>query len=262
MSKKRTPTKRQKPRKTVPKSECWPAYYAHDDIGYLWAREAIRYGNAEILALYLWQADEIDPRVRRELAEMRHAASIVAMLAATMDRRAALSARTMSAVRRQCPNTHPGSSARIRSTSIKESPRCLSSILRARWHRCRVSVLTAATAACVACPGWAPMALIVASSFGVSPPFIGTGVRLVFWDTLVAVVMGTPPAKRVLVFSLRTRGDWWRRCLCADVHLLSVGANDRPTGSSDCSSKSRGQPQPWIRCRKYCARFALQEACL
>jgi hypothetical protein len=70
MSKKRTPTKRQKPRKTVPKSECWPAYYAHDDIGYLWAREAIRYGNAEILALYLWQADEIDPRVRRELAEM------------------------------------------------------------------------------------------------------------------------------------------------------------------------------------------------
>ena len=41
-----------------------------DDIGYLWAREAIRYGNAEILALYLWQADEIDPRVRRELAGM------------------------------------------------------------------------------------------------------------------------------------------------------------------------------------------------
>ena len=70
MSKKRTPTKRQKPRKTAPKPECWPAYYPHDDIGYLWAREAIRYGKAEILALYLWQADEIDPRVRRELAEM------------------------------------------------------------------------------------------------------------------------------------------------------------------------------------------------
>ena len=70
MSKKRTPTKRQKPRKTAPKPECWPAYYPHDDIGYLWAREAIRYGNAEILALYLWQADEIDPRVRRELAGM------------------------------------------------------------------------------------------------------------------------------------------------------------------------------------------------
>ena len=70
MSKKRTPTKRQKPRKTAPKPECWPAYYPHDDIGYLWAQEAIRYGNAEILALHLWQADEIDPRVRRELAEM------------------------------------------------------------------------------------------------------------------------------------------------------------------------------------------------
>ena len=69
MPKKRTPTKREKPRKTAPKPECWPAY-AHDDVGYLWAREAIRYGNAEILARYLWQADEIDPRVRRELAEM------------------------------------------------------------------------------------------------------------------------------------------------------------------------------------------------
>ena len=69
MPKKRTPTKRQKPRKTAPKPACWPAY-AHDDVGYLWAREAIRYGNAEILARYLWQADEIDPRVRRELAEM------------------------------------------------------------------------------------------------------------------------------------------------------------------------------------------------
>jgi hypothetical protein len=34
------------------------------------AREAIRYGNAEILARYLRQPDEIDPRVRRALAEM------------------------------------------------------------------------------------------------------------------------------------------------------------------------------------------------
>jgi hypothetical protein len=69
MSKKRTPTKRQKPRKTVSKPDCWPPY-APDDIGRWWALEAIRYGNAEILARYLWQADEIDPRVRRELAEM------------------------------------------------------------------------------------------------------------------------------------------------------------------------------------------------
>ena len=69
MQKKRTPTKPQKPRKIAPKPECWPAY-AYEDNGHLWAREAIRYGNAEILAKYLWQADEIDPRVRRELAEM------------------------------------------------------------------------------------------------------------------------------------------------------------------------------------------------
>ena len=68
MSKKRL---RQSPKTTkiAPKPECWPAY-PHDDVGYLWAREAIRYGNAEILARHLWQADEIDPRVRRELAEM------------------------------------------------------------------------------------------------------------------------------------------------------------------------------------------------
>jgi len=69
MAKKSTPTKPQKPRKIAPKPECWPAY-VHDDIDHMWAREAIRYGNAAILARYLWQADEIDPRVRRELAEM------------------------------------------------------------------------------------------------------------------------------------------------------------------------------------------------
>jgi hypothetical protein len=68
MSKKGTPTKRRKPRKTTPQR--WPAYYPHDDIGYVWVRDAIRYGNAELLALYLWHADEIDSRVRRELAEM------------------------------------------------------------------------------------------------------------------------------------------------------------------------------------------------
>ena len=69
MPKKSTPTKPQKPRKIAAKPECWPAY-AHDDIDHWWAREAIRHGNAAILARYLWQADEIDPRVRRELAEM------------------------------------------------------------------------------------------------------------------------------------------------------------------------------------------------
>jgi hypothetical protein len=69
MPKKSTPIKPQKPRKIAPKPECWPPY-KHDDIDHLWAREAIRCGNAEILAQYLWQADEIDPGVRRELAEM------------------------------------------------------------------------------------------------------------------------------------------------------------------------------------------------
>src|SRR6476659_794439 len=69
MPKKRTPTKPQKPRKIAPEPEVWPAY-VHDDINHLWAREAIRYGNAAILARYLRKADEIDPRVRRELAEM------------------------------------------------------------------------------------------------------------------------------------------------------------------------------------------------
>ena len=68
MPKKRTPTKPQKPRKIAPTSDCWP--YQHDYIHPMWAREAIRYGNAATLAQYLWQADEIDPRVRRELAEM------------------------------------------------------------------------------------------------------------------------------------------------------------------------------------------------
>ena len=48
------------PRKTAPKPACWPAY-AHDYVGYCGPR-VIRYGNAEILARYLWQAVEIDPR--------------------------------------------------------------------------------------------------------------------------------------------------------------------------------------------------------
>jgi hypothetical protein len=67
MPKKSTPTKPQKPRKITPK-ECWP--YEYEDIDHLWAREAISYGNAAILARYLREAKEIDPTVRRELAEM------------------------------------------------------------------------------------------------------------------------------------------------------------------------------------------------
>jgi predicted DNA-binding transcriptional regulator AlpA len=69
MPKKSTPTKPKNPRKIAPKPECWPPY-APDDIGRRWALEAIRHGNAAILARYLWQVDEIDSAVRRELAEM------------------------------------------------------------------------------------------------------------------------------------------------------------------------------------------------
>ena len=68
MPKKSTPTKPQKPRKIAAGPERWP--YEYEDIDHLWAREAIFHGNGAILARYLREADEIDPRVRRELAEM------------------------------------------------------------------------------------------------------------------------------------------------------------------------------------------------
>jgi hypothetical protein len=69
MSKKRTPTKPQKPRKiTVSAHPLWP--YVYEDVDHWWALEAIQHGNGAILVRYLREADEIDPRVRRELAEM------------------------------------------------------------------------------------------------------------------------------------------------------------------------------------------------
>lgn len=68
MPKKSTPTKPQKPRKIAPNPQCWP--YEYEDIDHVWALEAIFHGNGAILARYLREADEIDPRVRRELAEM------------------------------------------------------------------------------------------------------------------------------------------------------------------------------------------------
>jgi hypothetical protein len=68
MPKKITPTKPQKPRKIAPNPQCWP--YEYEDINHLWALEAILHGNGAILARYLREADEIDPQVRRELAEM------------------------------------------------------------------------------------------------------------------------------------------------------------------------------------------------
>jgi len=68
MPKKSTPTKPQKARKIAAAPQRWPCEY--DDINHMWARDAIFHGNGAILARYLREVDEIDPRVRRELAEM------------------------------------------------------------------------------------------------------------------------------------------------------------------------------------------------
>jgi hypothetical protein len=68
VAKKSTPIKRQKVRKIAPIPECWP--YEYEDIDHWWALEAIRYGNGSILARYLREVDEIDPRVQRDLAEV------------------------------------------------------------------------------------------------------------------------------------------------------------------------------------------------
>jgi len=63
-----TPIKPPKARKVAPDPWCWPPEY--EDIDEWWALEAIRYGNGAILARYLNQVNEIDPRVRRGLAEL------------------------------------------------------------------------------------------------------------------------------------------------------------------------------------------------
>jgi hypothetical protein len=64
MSKKATPTRKT----TVNHSQKWPQIY--EDVGHWCALEAIQHGNRAILVRYLREADEIDQRVRRELAEM------------------------------------------------------------------------------------------------------------------------------------------------------------------------------------------------
>ena len=70
MRKKRTPTKPQKPRKiSVSAHLSWPTF-VYEDVDYTWALEAIHHGNGAILVRYLREADKIDPRVRREIAEM------------------------------------------------------------------------------------------------------------------------------------------------------------------------------------------------
>jgi hypothetical protein len=68
MSKKSTPTNLPKPRKVAAGPNRWPAEY--EDVDHMWARDAIFHGNGAILARYLREADEIDPRIRRELGEM------------------------------------------------------------------------------------------------------------------------------------------------------------------------------------------------
>ena len=68
MQKKSTATKPKKPRKTAVGDPWWP--YEYEDVNLFYALEAIQHGNGAILARYLREADEIDPRVRRELAEM------------------------------------------------------------------------------------------------------------------------------------------------------------------------------------------------
>ena len=68
MAKKSTPIKPQKARKIAVDPYYWPLEY--EDIDHWWALEAIRYGNGSILARYLREVDEIDPRVQRDLAEV------------------------------------------------------------------------------------------------------------------------------------------------------------------------------------------------
>jgi hypothetical protein len=69
MAKKSTPIKPQKARKIAVDPYYWPLEY--EDIDHWWALEAIRHGNGSILGRYLREVDEIDPRVRRELAKIQ-----------------------------------------------------------------------------------------------------------------------------------------------------------------------------------------------
>jgi hypothetical protein len=68
VAKKNTPVRPQKARKIVADPLSWPQEY--EDLDEVWALEAIRHGNGLILARYLREVDEIDPRVRRDLAEI------------------------------------------------------------------------------------------------------------------------------------------------------------------------------------------------
>ena len=62
------PIKLPKAHKIGTDPQSWP--YEYEDVDHWWALEAIRYGNASILARYLREVDEVDPRVCRSLAEI------------------------------------------------------------------------------------------------------------------------------------------------------------------------------------------------
>ena len=68
MAKKSTPVRPQKARKIAADPQSWPQEY--EDLDWVWALEAIHHGNGPVLARYLREVDEIDPRVRRDLAEI------------------------------------------------------------------------------------------------------------------------------------------------------------------------------------------------
>ena len=68
MAKKSTPVRPQKARKIAADPQSWPQEY--EDLDEVWALEAIYHGNGPILARYLRKVEEIDPRVRRDLAEI------------------------------------------------------------------------------------------------------------------------------------------------------------------------------------------------
>ena len=66
------PARHQKGRKAAAlhQSEAWLWPYAYEDVDEIWALEAIDHGNGSILARYLREVEEIEPRVRRAFAEV------------------------------------------------------------------------------------------------------------------------------------------------------------------------------------------------
>jgi hypothetical protein len=65
---KSTPIRPPKEHKITTDPRWWP--YEYEDVDHWWALVEIQYGNGSILARYLRELDEIDPRVRRGLTEI------------------------------------------------------------------------------------------------------------------------------------------------------------------------------------------------